>query len=85
MVFLNRQISEEYYECPNTDCRSRMVIERITNEIDVPGDGDSGDNESDGDNGVDECDGGYVEEKDSSFDIVVPSSKGKSFVGPRPQ
>ena len=87
MVFLNRSHSEEYYECPDTSCRSRMVIEKITNEIDVD------DDESD-DDGVDgvgsdteavvggcgDCNKSHSEEdsqhaQDSSFAIVIPSFK----------
>ena len=64
MVFLNRQISEEYYECPNADCQSRMVIERLTNEIDNIGEEEN----------VEECDGPINGNNDSSFSILQPSA-----------
>lgn len=66
MVFLNRQVSEEYYECPNADCQSRMVIERLTNEIET-----SGDQEKES---VDECDGPSIDNNDSSFSILESSA-----------
>ena len=65
MVFLNRQVSEEYYECPNADCQSRMVIERLTNEIETSGEQEES---------IDECHGPVIDNYDSSFSILEPST-----------